>query len=106
MFRSIVKQSIRTAQKVHYSSLPAPEPNPVVNYTGIFINNEWYKSKSGKTFETLNPSTGEVIAEVQEGGKADIDFAVDAANEAFRLGSPWRTMDPSQRGRYFTNLLT
>ncbi|KMQ94074.1 myb-binding protein 1a, partial [Lasius niger] len=43
----------------------------------IFINNEWHKSKSEKTFPTINPATGEVIAEVQEGDNADIDFAVE-----------------------------
>lgn len=35
----------------------------------IFINNEWHKSSSGKTFKTLDPATGQVIAEVQEGDK-------------------------------------
>jgi len=35
----------------------------------IFINNEWCKSSSGKTFKTFDPSTGQVIAEVQEGDK-------------------------------------
>jgi len=64
----------------------------------IFINNEWHKSKSQKTFPTVNPATGEVIAEVQEGDSADIDFAVQAANKAFKRNSPWRTMDASQRG--------
>ena len=64
----------------------------------IFINNEWYKSSSGKTFKTINPSTGEVITEVQEAGKQDVDNAVAAAKEAFKFGSTWRTMDASQRG--------
>ncbi|PSN34860.1 Aldehyde dehydrogenase, partial [Blattella germanica] len=64
----------------------------------VFINNEWHKSASGKTFKTLDPSTGQVIAEVQEGDKADVDKAVSAATEAFRLGSPWRRMDASARG--------
>lgn len=64
----------------------------------IFVNNEWHKSKSEKTFPTINPATGEVIAEVQEGNSADIDFAVQAANKAFKRHSPWRTMDASQRG--------
>lgn len=50
----------------------------------VFINNEWHKSKSGKTFPTLNPTTEEVIAQVQEGGKADVDIAVAAANDAFK----------------------
>jgi hypothetical protein len=35
----------------------------------IFINNEWHKSSSGKTFKTLDPTTGQVITEVQEGDK-------------------------------------
>lgn len=33
----------------------------------LFINNEFVKSSSGKTFDTLNPATGESIAQVQEG---------------------------------------
>lgn len=75
-----------------------PDTNPSILYTGIFINNEWHKSKSGKTFPTVNPATGEIIADVQEGDSADIDVAVQAANKAFRRRSPWRKMDASQRG--------
>lgn len=70
----------------------------------IFINNEWHKSKSGRTFDTVNPSTGEVISEVQEGDAEDIDIAVNAARKAFRLGSPWRTMDASRRGLLLNRL--
>ncbi|RWS00426.1 retinal dehydrogenase 1-like protein, partial [Dinothrombium tinctorium] len=65
----------------------------------IFINNEWHESVSGKKFPTVNPATGEKICDVEEGGKADIDNAVKAARAAFKLGSPWRTMDASDRGR-------
>ena len=36
--------------------------------------------------------------------QADVDLAYDAANEAFRLGSPWRTMDASERGRLLNRL--
>lgn len=39
-----------------------------------------------------------MIAEIQEGDKADIDLAVNAAREAFKLNSPWRRMDASDRG--------
>ena len=59
---------------------------------------------SGKTFPTINPATGEKICDVQEGDKADVDKAVKAAREAFKLGSPWRTMDASQRGRLLYKL--
>ncbi|GAB6018355.1 Retinal dehydrogenase 1 [Chamberlinius hualienensis] len=71
---------------------------PEVKYTKIFINNEWVNSVSGKTFPTVNPSTGVKIADIQEGDKADVDKAVSAAREAFKLGSTWRTMDASARG--------
>ncbi len=77
---------------------------PEVKYTQIFINNEWVNSVSGKTFPTLNPCTGEKICDVSEGDKADVDLAVDAAREAFKLGSPWRTMDASQRGNLLAKL--
>jgi len=42
----------------------------------IFINNEWHKSSSGKTFKTFDPSTGQVIAEVQEGDKVGFNVFV------------------------------
>ncbi|RZC43220.1 aldehyde dehydrogenase, mitochondrial [Asbolus verrucosus] len=87
-------------QKCCYSAqtIPAPQETPNVLYSGIFINNEWHKSASGKTFPTVNPATGQVITEVQQGSKEDIDVAVNAAAEAFRFNSPWRTMDASERG--------
>ena len=59
---------------------------------------------SGKTFPTTNPATGEIICQVQEGDKADVDKAVQAAVEAFKLGSAWRTMDASQRGNLLFKL--
>ncbi|XP_064615569.1 aldehyde dehydrogenase, mitochondrial-like [Liolophura sinensis] len=76
-----------------------PIRNPEVKYTQIFINNEWHNSISGKTFSTINPCTGEVICQVQEADKADVDNAVKAARAAFHRTAPWRTMDASQRGQ-------
>ena len=70
----------------------------------VFINNEFRKSASGKTFPTVNPATEEVICDIQEGDKADVDAAVQAANDAFRLGSKWREMDASHRGRLLYQL--
>ncbi len=42
-------------------------PKMQIQYTQIFINNEWHKAANGKTFDVVNPSTGEVIAKVEEG---------------------------------------
>lgn len=65
--------------------------------TGLFINNEFVYSESGKTFDTINPATEEVICSVQEALDADVDKAVAAAKAAFEIGSPWRTMDATGR---------
>jgi len=55
-------------------------------YTGptqLYIDGKWVNSVSGKTFKTVNPKTEQVIAEVQEADKADVDIAVAAARRAF-----------------------
>jgi phenylacetaldehyde dehydrogenase len=64
----------------------------------LFINGRWADAASGKTFETLNPATGETLAHVAEGDAEDIDRAVRAARKAFDHG-PWSRMTPSERGR-------
>ena len=77
-----------------------PKPKfapPKVATQKMFIDGKWVESVSGKTFETLNPSTGEVICEVAEGDKADVDLAVKAARKAFESG-PWSKLAPAGRG--------
>jgi coniferyl-aldehyde dehydrogenase len=46
---------------------------------------------TGNTFETRDPRTGDVLANVAEADKADVDIAVAAAREAFEHG-PWPRM--------------
>ncbi len=61
----------------------------------MLIDGKWLEAASGKTFETINPSTGEVLATVAEGDAEDIDRAVDAARRAFR--GPWSKFKPFER---------
>ena len=61
----------------------------------LFIDGKWVEAASGKTFETINPSTGEVLATVAEGDSEDIDRAVDAARRAFN--GPWSKFKPFER---------
>jgi len=92
-------QNVFRTQKACMSlAVPAPNPEPEIYFNKVFINNEWRDSVSGKTFPTVNPCTGEVICQVAEGDKADVDLAVKAATDAFKLGSPWRRMDAGERG--------
>ena len=64
--------------------------------TAFFINNEWVKPASSRTFEIVEASTGEVIATVPEAVEADVDAAVAAAREAFDH-SGWPQMAPADR---------
>jgi phenylacetaldehyde dehydrogenase len=65
----------------------------------LLIDGDWVPAASGETFETLNPATEEVLAEVAHGQAEDIDRAVAAARRAFDWESPWRRMNASDRGR-------
>jgi acyl-CoA reductase-like NAD-dependent aldehyde dehydrogenase len=69
----------------------------------MLIGGQWVESASGKTFDTFNPSTGEVLAKVAEGDAEDINRAVAAARKAFE-GGPWPKLTPSQRGRLLWKL--
>src|SRR5256885_10727094 len=64
----------------------------------LFIGGRWVEAASGKTFDTLNPATGEVLARVAEGGAEDIDRAVAAARNSFDRGT-WRELPPAGRAR-------
>ncbi|MFK7820874.1 MAG: aldehyde dehydrogenase family protein, partial [Planctomycetaceae bacterium] len=76
---------------------------PTVTQTRMLINGAWCDAVSGKTFKTFNPATEELIAEVAEGDKADIDLAVKAARAAFESG-PWSKMDARDRGALMLKL--
>lgn len=65
----------------------------------LYINGEFKEAASGKTFDNINPFTNEKINEIAEGDRADIDQAVQAANEAFRSG-PWGKMKVKERLAY------
>ncbi len=69
----------------------------------MFIDGKWVEAASGKTFPTYNPATGEVMAQVAEGDREDINRAVKAARKAFD-GGPWPEMTASERGRLIWKL--
>jgi aldehyde dehydrogenase (NAD+) len=85
------------------SAVPIPaETNISPSVTKLLINNRWVSSASGKTFPTVNPSTGEEICRVAEADAADVDNAVKAARAAFE--GPWRKLRASERGRLLHRL--
>ena len=76
---------------------------PEIRQTQCFIGGKWISSVSGKTFDTIHPATEEVIAQVAEGDKEDIDLAVAAAREQFDHGT-WSRMDARDRGHLLLKL--
>jgi len=87
-------------------SVPSMDPNVSAFVTAkrkLFINGKWVEAASGKTFPSYNPATGEVLANVAEGDREDIDRAVRAARAAFETG-PWSKMPPAGRGKLIWKL--
>jgi phenylacetaldehyde dehydrogenase len=64
----------------------------------LLIDGQWVEARSGKTFAVYDPASGQQIAQVAEGGAADIDLAVAAARRAFEDG-PWSRLKPTERGK-------
>jgi phenylacetaldehyde dehydrogenase len=69
----------------------------------LLIGGQWVDALSGKTLESLNPATGEVLAEIAAGEAADVDLAVAAARAAFE-DPAWRGMTGAARARLLWKL--
>ncbi|WP_404300554.1 aldehyde dehydrogenase family protein [Alicycliphilus denitrificans] len=68
----------------------------------LLIGQRWTAGSQGHTFDTLNPATGQVLAQVHEASEADVDAAVRAAHEAYE--KYWRKTTPAERGRLLRRL--
>jgi len=74
---------------------PAPEsPDPANRWLDdhgrkfdLFIDNHWVAPSAGKYRESLNPATGEKIAETAQATRPDIDLVVQTARTAFKTWS-------------------
>jgi len=66
--------------------------------TRLFIDGDYVDAIEGGRFETVNPTNGEILAEMSAGTSADIDRAVASARSAFRSGV-WSRMPPRKRMR-------
>lgn len=64
--------------------------------TKAVIGGRSVDAEGGRTFATINPSTGKSLAQISECSVADIDKAVAAARSAFDDG-PWPRMSPAER---------
>jgi aldehyde dehydrogenase (NAD+) len=76
---------------------------PKIKDQRLFVGGKWVDSRSGKSFPTINPATGETICQVAEANPADVDLAVKSARAALESG-PWSRMDAADRGRLLFKL--
>src|ERR1700749_3050953 len=66
----------------------------------LLINGEWTNSTHQRTFNTVKPASGDVITQVAEATREDVDRAVKAARSAFDdVNGKWRRLSASERGR-------
>src|SRR4051812_22261665 len=78
---------------------PAPEtadPKLKSRYD-LFIGGKFVAPKTGKYFDSINPATEAILAEIALAGTADVDAAYNAAQKAF---APWSRLAGAERGKY------
>lgn len=63
----------------------------------LFIDNNWVAADSGEYFDTVDPFSGDIWAQVPRGGEKDVERAVSAAAAA--LDGPWSGFSASERGK-------
>jgi betaine-aldehyde dehydrogenase len=68
----------------------------------MLIDGERVEAASGRTFDVMNPATGEVMAKVPDAQAADVDRAAKAARRTFDEG--WRDVTAQERGRILLRL--
>lgn len=68
---------------------------------GLYIGGEWLPGAAGKSFVSINPSTGERLAEVPWAGEEEVNQAVEAAKRGF---AEWRRVKPAERARCLEEL--
>ncbi|WP_367164025.1 betaine-aldehyde dehydrogenase [Kosakonia cowanii] len=62
----------------------------------LYIDGQYVPAAAGKTFQTINPANGEVLAEVHEAAQADVDRAVESARKGQKI---WAAMTAMERSR-------
>ena len=69
----------------------------------MLINGDWVDASDGGTFDSVNPTTGEIWSRVPEATEGDVNRAVETAHYAFTKG-PWAKMTPTERGKCLRKL--
>lgn len=90
-----------TATDFTWDYAPAPEAKDhakIKKQYDLFINGEWVKPSSKKYYNTISPSTEEVLSSIAEANEKDVDLAVKAARNAYE--KVWKKMPAKERAKY------
>ena len=99
--RSSPRQQLAPVGDFSLEYAPAPEstaPVRLASQYGLFVGGEMVESAAGQLVPTVNPATGEALAEVSVADAADVDGAVAAARTAWEGG--WRDLPGAERAKY------
>ena len=88
-----MNQAIAIAE---FSNLSAAVKAFIAKPKRLYIDGKWVEAASGRTFSTIDPASEQVICEVAEGDREDVDRAAKAASTAFYEGE-WSRMIPVAR---------
>src|SRR5436305_13687267 len=78
------------------TDVPGRMNSALPSHRGLWYGGAWHDALSGRSAETLNPSTGDSLGEVALADAADVDAAVAAARRGF---TEWRAVPPLERAR-------
>lgn len=67
------------------------------------IAGEWVEALSGRTFQSLDPASAQPWAELPDADEADVERAVQAAQQAFESAA-WRGLSATARGKLLRRL--
>lgn len=83
--------------------LTAPNGRKYTQPLGLFVNNEFLKSKSGEKITSINPTDETEIASVYAAKAEDVEVAVKAARSALKHPS-WKNLPGTERGQLINKL--
>ncbi len=92
------KSSGRTFDFDYAPSIESTEIVKIQPQNKLFIDGKFVTPKSAKYFATMNPATGEKLAEIADANGADVDLAMSAASRAYT--KTWSKLSGRERGRY------
>ncbi|MGY8861485.1 MAG: aldehyde dehydrogenase family protein, partial [Pseudomonadales bacterium] len=76
---------------------------PTLSQYQMFINGQWVDAQDGGRFDSLNPASAQPWASFPHAQEADVDAAVQAAQNAFE-NPAWRSLHATARGKLLRKL--